>query len=80
MPKKSVCPNCGGKNVYLNMKGVQGGGQAANYLPDLGGFMSFARLFPLVCGDCGLVRFFADEKAVAKLPTSSKWAKLEEAI
>ncbi len=78
MPKKSVCPNCGSTNIYLHTKGISGGGYAANYLPDLGAFMSVARFHPLICEDCGLTRFFAGAEAIARLHKSSKWAKLED--
>jgi hypothetical protein len=30
----------------------------------------------VVCGDCGLIRFFADEHATAKLPGSTDWIPL----
>lgn len=75
MKRVSPCPNCEGKNVYLNKKGISGSGHAANYLPGLGGFMQFAKLYPAICKDCGLVRFFVDESTQSKLVDSSKWER-----
>ena len=70
------CPNCAGSNIYRSVKGISGGGYAANYLPGLGKFMAYAKLYPVICGDCGLVRFFTDEETRTKLGMSSKWKKL----
>jgi len=70
------CPNCSGSNIYQNVKGISGGGHAANYLPGLGDFWSYAKLYPVICSDCGLVRLFIDEEIRAKLDMSSKWKKL----
>ena len=75
MKRMTPCPNCEGRNTYLNKKGVSGGGHAANYLPGLGGFMQFAKLYPAICRDCGLVRFFVDQSTQSKLDDSSKWER-----
>ena len=75
MESIAPCPNCGGANIYLNEDGIAGGGYAANYLPGLGRFMRCARLYPAICEDCGLVRFFTDENARSKLRQSRKWEK-----
>lgn len=76
MNKIASCPNCNGNDIYINKKGVSGGGYAANYLPGLGGFMYHAKLHPVICRDCGLARFFVEEDALSKLENSSKWEKL----
>jgi len=52
MSKINPCPNCNGNEIYINKKGISGGGYAANYLPGLGGFMYHARLHPTICSDC----------------------------
>ena len=75
MKVKLNCPNCGGKNIFINKQGVTGNGEP-NYLPGLGGFLYFAKLYPTICQDCGLVRFFTDEDAVSKLDTSKQWERL----
>ena len=75
MKKIAPCPNCGRDNIYLNKAGIPGGGYAANYLQGLGGFLRHAKLYPAICKDCGLVRFFTDEDARSKLKNSRNWVK-----
>ena len=76
MDDMTPCSNCSGSNIYLSEDGIPGGGYGSDYLPGLGGFMTPAKLYPSICGDCGFVRFFIDEEARAKLNESSKWKKL----
>lgn len=71
----NTCPNCGQKNIYQCTFGISGGGYAANYLPGLGGLFSSAELYPVICQDCGLVRFFIDEDARSKLEYAEEWQK-----
>lgn len=69
------CPNCVGKTLYA--KTVEGGGRSGpQFLPGLGEFLAYARFQVVVCGDCGLTRLFADEAAMAKLPSSRDWTRL----
>jgi hypothetical protein len=75
MDRIGPCPNCGSQSVYRNKKGISGGGYAANYLPGLGGFLTFAKLYPAICEDCGLTRFFVDEGARSKLLSSPQWER-----
>ncbi len=78
MEKISPCPHCGSKEIYRNKRGISGGGYAANYLPGLGGFLHHARLYPTICADCGLTRFFVDGKSRARLSGSPKWEKIRK--
>ena len=72
-PTSQKCPECGKSNVYAN-RAIN---SAASYLlPHLGGFLHFAKFEVLVCGDCGLTRFYTDPKARAKLPTARSWSRL----
>jgi hypothetical protein len=76
MPSRiSPCPNCGGNNLYTTSV-VAGGGYAPYYLPGLGGFLRHARFDLVACADCGLIRFFAEPEATAKIAASDKWTKL----
>lgn len=77
MSHMTPCPNCGGRNLYKSKKKISsGGGYAPNYLPGLGMFLYTARFRVVVCRDCGLSRFFADEEATAKLGESGKWTRV----
>ena len=73
--KPSPCPNCGNDDIYLNKTGIRGNGML-NYLPGLG-VMRAAKLYPAICEDCGLVRFFIDKDARSKLKQSEEWEKQE---
>lgn len=77
MEKTHTCIECGGSNLFKHTKGITGAnGYAANYLPGLGGFLYGASLYPVVCQDCGLVRFFTNEDARSKLEESKLWERL----
>ncbi len=69
------CPECGGA-TYVHTSTSAGGVHGPYFLPGLGGFLSMARFKVVVCGDCGLTRFYAEPNAVAKLPRARRWARL----
>jgi predicted nucleic-acid-binding Zn-ribbon protein len=75
-PISPQCPNCGGEDLYRNGPVSSGGGYGPVLLPDLGGWLHFAKMTIVVCADCGLTRFFADPEATGKLPKSDHWRKL----
>jgi predicted nucleic-acid-binding Zn-ribbon protein len=74
--KVSLCPNCGGKNLYLSQPVSAGGGNAPNYLPGLGSFFRAERFNLVLCRDCGLTRFFARREATEKLADSGQWERV----
>lgn len=77
METYSPCPNCDGGNLFVSLKDISaGGGQAPNYLPDLGGFFAAEKFRVVVCSDCGLTRFFARKSAREKLRESEKWKRV----
>ena len=74
---KSPCPDCGSKQIFIAVKPVgAGGGYAPYYLPGLGTFWHPANFEIVLCGDCGLTRFYATPDALSKLPSSDKWRRL----
>jgi len=77
-----TCLNCGGSNLYKSSDVSSGGGYAPNYLPDLGSHFGFvsAQFTMVVCTDCGLTNFFASDKAVAKIPGSKKWQRVQPGV
>jgi predicted nucleic-acid-binding Zn-ribbon protein len=79
MDTVAPCPNCGGEDLYYTADVSAGGGFAPNYLPGLGGFWGIPEFTVIVCADCGLARFFASEKAKARLSESRKWQKVDRA-
>ncbi len=76
MNKRSPCPNCGGKNLFESKPVSAGGGYAPDHLPGLGGFWAAEQFTVVLCQDCRLIRFFALETALAKLPQSTKWKRV----
>jgi len=70
-----TCPECGSGNVYLRNDSVPPG--QTYFLRGLGGFLQFAKYKVVVCGDCGLVRFYAEESALRKLPAASNWRRVD---
>jgi len=75
MEQTTQCPNCGGGSIYFHTKGVPGGSYGTQYLGALGSFWRAAKLYPAVCEDCGLTRFFLDKAGRSKLSSSSEWQK-----
>ncbi|HUF51301.1 MAG TPA: hypothetical protein VMN60_10730 [Longimicrobiales bacterium] len=76
MMKVSACPNCDGKRLYRSRKSVSaGGGYAPDVLPGLGKWGFAAKVIPVVCQDCGMIRLFASPEARAKLASSKKWER-----
>jgi len=78
MKPSSTCPGCNGRRVYASKEISAGGGHAPDYLPGLGQnwWSGAAKLTVVVCADCGLIRSFAGEDALRKLPDSKHWRKL----
>lgn len=76
--RMTPCPNCGSRNIYLYLNGISSYGEATDYLPALGNFTrgKRARLYPAICEDCGLTRFFTDKKTRSKLQQSDEWTPL----
>lgn len=72
-PMKS-CPECGSNNVYRYDGEVQMYGGAAELLPGLGAMMSASRACPVVCGECGHLRYFVTPASLAKMKLARKWA------
>ena len=69
------CPVCGSNELYQYEEyfadpSSPGG---ATLLPGLGGGLSAAKLRPVVCQNCGLVRVFVSEEARKKLKDSKHW-------
>jgi predicted nucleic-acid-binding Zn-ribbon protein len=77
MSRVSPCSNCGSTNQYRSRKPVSsGGGHAPVFLPGLGPWYSAEKFEIVVCGACGLTRFFARNEALEKLAGSEKWERI----
>jgi predicted nucleic-acid-binding Zn-ribbon protein len=76
MDNTSPCPNCGGRELFRSEEVEATSVHGPNVLPWLGRLFHRARMSLVLCRDCGLVRFFADTEARAKVPESTKWKRL----
>lgn len=72
------CPECNSDKVYRYKSEIDSqGGYGPELLPKLAsGIFSTAKFLPVVCGDCGYVRFFAAQSALDKLETSEHWEQV----
>ncbi len=72
---KNQCPECGGHSLHQTTT-RSGGGYGPILLPGLGRFLRLADFRVVVCGDCGLTRFYASEDARSQLPSTKRWTLL----
>ena len=68
------CPECDGSNLFCT-ETDSGGGYGPMLLRGLGGFLRMAKFRVVVCGDCGLTRFYAEPSARSKLPQAKAWSR-----
>lgn len=77
MNLKQKCPGCGSENLRFTVT-KSGGPYGPLFLPGLGSFVAPAQFRVVLCGDCGLTRFFAEATALAKLVKSRAWLRVEQ--
>jgi hypothetical protein len=75
--KSNQCPDCGGENLRFTFA-RSGGPYGPLFLPGLGSFLTPAQFRVVLCGDCGLTRFFAEPGALSKLVKSRAWLSAAE--
>ena len=78
-PMKS-CPECGSNKVYRYDGEVQMYGGSGELMPGLaGGIMSASKACPVVCSECGHLRFFVAPASLAKMKRGApkKWKLVE---
>lgn len=71
------CPECNADKVYQYKEYIEFGGFGGELLPKLAsGMFSLAKFRPVVCIECGYIRFFASKEARNKLETSKSWMRV----
>ncbi len=71
------CPACKSKEVYQYKDYINATTIEGELLPKLASSMfSSAKIRPVVCGNCGLLRFFASNDALDKLKESKHWMRV----
>jgi len=71
-----TCPECNSNNVFRYKKAIDSqGGYGPELLPKLAqGIFSSAKILPVVCADCGYVRFYAAQQARFYCAMRRRWA------
>lgn len=69
------CPECNSNKVYRYKEEIDAqGGHGPDLLPKLAsGILKSAKFLPVVCAECGYLRFFASKEATSRLETSEHW-------
>lgn len=75
--KMSPCPECSSEHVYQSQTLVETTTIGGELLPKLATRkLSAAKMRPVVCGDCGFLRYFVDSEALSKLRSSEHWHRV----
>ncbi len=73
----SPCPECKSEEVYESTTLSDTTTIGGELLPKLATRkFSSAKMRPVICSDCGLLRFFVDPEAVNKMKTSKHWNRV----
>ncbi|MCB0032915.1 MAG: hypothetical protein KDE51_02755 [Anaerolineales bacterium] len=69
------CPECNSNKVYRYKKYIDAtGGYGPELLPKLNtSWYASPQILPVVCKDCGLVRFYASKESRELLEDSKHW-------
>ncbi len=75
--KMSPCPECKSDHVYQYEDLIDTTTIGGELLPKLAtGRLSSAKMRAVVCGDCGFLRYFVDDKALDKMRSSQHWNRV----
>lgn len=73
----SPCPECRSEEVFQYKKPIESAFLGGELLPNLAsGPFSAAKILPVVCANCGYIRCFAENNALAKLNTAKGWTRV----
>jgi predicted nucleic-acid-binding Zn-ribbon protein len=71
------CPECGNASLFTTSVS-SAGGYGPVLLPGLHGLLRYPKFNVVVCADCGLTRFYAEESARKKLERARQWTRLKD--
>lgn len=75
--RMSPCPQCKSDQVFQSNNLVDTTTIGGELVPKLAsGMFSSAKMRAVVCGRCGLLRYFLDEAALDKLRSSAHWKRI----
>jgi transcriptional regulator with XRE-family HTH domain len=67
------CPECGSNQVFRYLGDVDMYAMNGDLLPKLGGMVTGSKTRPVVCADCGYLRYFVSPTSIERMKSSSKW-------
>ena len=71
------CPECKSNNIFQYKGYIDTTTIGGELLPKLAsGMFSSAKIRPVVCVDCGFLRFYASKAALEKLEPSKHWVRV----
>jgi DNA-directed RNA polymerase subunit RPC12/RpoP len=70
-----TCPECSSKEVYQYKDSIATTQLSGELLPKLGTGFTSARVRPVVCAECGLVRLYASKETTETMTASKHWKK-----
>jgi transcriptional regulator with XRE-family HTH domain len=75
--KMAPCPECRSDHVFQSRSLVETTTIGGELLPKLATRgLSAAKMRPVVCGECGFLRYFVDDEALRKLRSSEHWNRV----
>ncbi len=73
----SPCPECRSDQVFQYKDPIESTTIGGELLPKLATrALVSAKMRPVVCGDCGFLRFFVEDEAMRKLRSSQHWHRV----
>ena len=75
MSSSKQCPECESTHLYVHGDISARGGYGPDLLPGASGVFASAKMRSVVCRDCGLVRFYASDEALARITPANGWRK-----
>lgn len=76
MTTQKNCPECDGTHLYVHGDISAKGGYGPDLLPGTSGIFISAKMKAVVCKDCGLIRYYASQEALAKVTNDHGWQRL----
>jgi len=71
------CPECKSEDVYQYKDSIDTTTISGELLPKLASNMfSSAKIRPVVCSNCGFLRYFVSSEALDKLKESQHWTRV----
>ena len=75
--RMNTCPECDSRDIYRYKEEIDTTTISGELLPKLGsGMFTSAKVRPVICANCGNLRFYLSKAAIEKMKTSEHWKEL----